>query len=666
MARHITYLFLLSFLFSSLTLLAQTDSLEVELPAELLFKKTTQSNFRISPNGKLFLELLEENLETSLIIIDIDAYKLKHRIPMGNDPIGEVDWLNDNRVIYNASGEIYAIDIDGTNKAKLVDNKSEKKVKNYYKYYRNYRFNSILSLNEDTDDEIIVEAFDPDGNAYVKKVNVFTGEKETIYDGKKLDVNKWYADKNGNIVLGIRYEKNGWVYVRESESTGEWYPVEIGINGNFFPFKVEAESFINQDLILVDTDFDPEIIYIASNIHADKRKLLKYNFKKRFVVDTLLADTNCDITDGEGVDLRLLFDRKAKKLGGIRYEGILPEFMGTSEDFQDLNTKLKQNHNLFLNDIIDVDAANNRFIIYQWSDTYAGNIGIYDKSENQYSVMFHINQDLNEYSLAKIRTISVETRDGSKISAYLNLPLNYSELEQVPLVVIPHGGPWARDYWELEGFSQFFASKDYAVLRVNYRGSTGFGKKHLLAGVQGMNTVMIDDIVDATQNVLDSYKIDLDKVYMFGHSYGGYATYLALARYPELFDAGVALAAPTDINSWMKKQKKDDQKFSYEYWKTALGKNSSDYYDEISPVSYADQIDAPLLVFHGKYDKIIPVEQAELMEETFKKKGKKNASFRTVQFLGHSFRDSNSIGYILEESHEFYQNLSEEPSEVNK
>ena len=118
---------------------------------------------------------------------------------MRNEGIGEVSWLTNNRILYEHLGEIYAMDIDGTNKIKLINSRADKRVKNYYKYHLNFRFNSILSMIPEVDDEVLIESFDTEGNAYVKNVNVFTGEKKTMLDGKELGINKWYADKNGNI-----------------------------------------------------------------------------------------------------------------------------------------------------------------------------------------------------------------------------------------------------------------------------------------------------------------------------------------------------------------------------------------------------------------------------------------------------------------------------------
>lgn len=637
-------------------LVAQLDSLTGPVPADLLLKDYVQSNFRISPNGKFFLEVLEENYESHIVIIDIDGYKLKNRIAMETSDIGEVSWLTNNRILYEKLGQIFAIDIDGSNRLRLVTNRADKRVKNYYRYHLNYRYNSILSMLPEVDDEVIIESFDTEGNAYVKKVNVFTGEKETLLNGKALGINKWFADKNGNVNLGVKFSKDSWTYLRKSVNSDKWYPIELHIGNEFYPFKLEGESFLKENVMLVDTDYDEDVVYLASNLGSDKRHLIKYNFKGRFVMDTIAKDINCDVSYEQGQDLRLLFDEVDKKLGGVRYEGILPEFKAISKNFVDIKAKLQDKFPSRVNDIVDFDDSFQRFVVYQWSDTYAGNIGIFDAVSGEYYVMFHLNQELNQYKLSKTRSIAVKAKDGYNLSAYLTLPPNFRNTDGIPLVVVPHGGPWARDYWSLDVYGQFFASRGYAVLRVNYRGSAGFGKKHLQSGIKELGGVMINDIVEATLALQDEYNIDKDKIFIYGHSYGGYATYMALARYPEVFSAGVAVAAPTDIKVMLKKQKKDGNKFSYDYWNYALGENDTDFFKKISPINHVQRINTPLLVFHGKLDRIVPIEQTNEMEKRFKELKKNNATFRTLEFLGHGLDDSNSHGYVLKEAEEFFRN----------
>lgn len=650
---------ILGLLFLSFLGYSQDEPQEL-LPPEILFKKNQQSNFSISPNGRFFAEMVRTNNREDLVIIDIDAYQLHNRISFGLSDISDIYWISNNRIIYESVGEIYAIDIDGTNNTKLVkhlaDGKRKKSYISYASLAKRFQYNNVLNVLPEEKNEILIETFDYHGYASIKRINVFTSEEREIVSGAFHKMNRWIVNREGKPVLGVKYDDDGWTYFVENKELGKWTALSLKIDGRYYPFQIDASSYLDQNLTLVGAGYEPGIIYVTSNVTTDKRVLLKYDYVEQKVVETLAQDVNCDISDAEGVDLKLIYNKKDKLLAGLRYEGILPEYKWVNDEFNEIYAQIKKKHDTRFNDVLDVDNKNERFLIKQWSDIYAGNVGVYDVRDSTYKVMFHFNEELNKFKLSKTRNIYVKNRDGSPLQGYLNLPAKYDGLNPVPLITIPHGGPWVRDYWELDQFAQFFASRGYAVLRINYRGSAGFGKEHILAGVKGFNTVMIDDIVDATNFVKNSYAIDDSEVFIFGHSYGGYATYMSLIRYKNVFKAGVAVSAPTDLKEWMKVQKKDDNSFSYQFWKAALGGRDIKYLSEISPINFVDQITTPIMVFHGKHDKIIPVDQAENMKKKFLQKGKKDV-FSILQNAGHGIWDSNSIGYILEETDEFFKRL---------
>ncbi|MEK6154605.1 alpha/beta fold hydrolase [Flavobacteriaceae bacterium 3-367] len=650
---------ILGLLFLSFLGYSQDDPQEL-VPPEILFKKNQQFNFSISPNGRFFAEMVRTNNREDLVIIDIDAYKLHNRISFGLSDISDIYWISNNRLIYESVGEIYAIDIDGTNNTKLVkrlaDGKRKKSYMSYASLAKRFQYNNVLNVLPEEKNEILIETFDYHGYASIKRINVFTSEEKEIVSGAFHKMNRWIVNREGKPVLGVKYDDDGWAYFVENKELGKWTALSLKIDGRHYPFQIDASSYLDQNLTLVGAGYEPGIIYVASNVTTDKRVLLKYDYVEQKIVETLAQDVNCDISDADGVDLKLVYDKRSKLLAGLRYEGILPEYKWVNDEFSEIYAQIKKKHNTHFNDVLDIDNKNERFLIKQWSDIYAGNVGVYDTRDSTYKVMFHFNEELNKFKLSKTRNIYAKNREGSPLQGYLNLPAKYDVSNPVPLITIPHGGPWVRDYWELDQFAQFFASRGYAVLRINYRGSAGFGKEHILAGVKGFNTVMIDDIVDATNFIKDSYAIDGSKVFIFGHSYGGYATYMSLIRYKNVFKAGVAVSAPTDLKEWMKVQKKDDNSFSYQFWKAALGGRDIKYLSEISPINFVDQITTPIMVFHGKHDNIIPVDQAENMKKKFLQKGKDDV-FSILQNAGHGIWDSNSIGYILEETDEFFKRV---------
>ncbi|MEP0264916.1 alpha/beta fold hydrolase [Dokdonia sp.] len=642
-------------LLCTFSIIVAQDSIPELVPTEVLLKKNNRHTFSISPDGKFFAQVIEDDFTSDIIIVDIDEYKLHKEIPMGSTSIDNIIWLTSKRIMYESSGEILAMDTDGNNSIKLVNRLADKLTKDSYKQYKNYRYNTVASLLPGEENEILIETYDYNLHASLKKVNIFTGEKITVLEGKKHKANKWIVDSYGNPRFALKYEDKEITQFEYNSEQNELSPFVVYMDGTEFSLTIDGESYLDQSVLFEGFGYDPNIVYLTSNHKSDKRRLISYNLKNKSVEEVLVEDAICDVKDPHGIDVKFIFDYPKGELAGIKYEGLTPQYKWFSSLYGEVYTKLNTDYNGYINDIIDVDSKNNRFLIHQWSDNNAGNIGIYDASDGSYAVMFHFNDELNKYKLSKTKSIVINARDDEKIACYLNLPLQKEASEKlIPLVVIPHGGPWSRDYWEFDDFSQYFASRGYATLRVNFRGSTGFGKSHLLAGISSIDDIMINDIADSTKAIIEKYGIDPQNVFLFGHSYGGYATYMSLLKYPDIFAAGVAVSAPTDIKNWMKVQKKEKNYFSYEFWNKALGYNKGKYLEKISPINYTKDFEKPILIFHGKYDKIIPVEQARKMAKLLKE-NKKNVKLEVMRFEGHTIRDTNGLGYILDTSNKFFE-----------
>lgn len=499
-------------------------------------------------------------------------------------------------------------------------------------------------------------------NAYasIKEVNIFTGKTYTIMNGKKYKMNEWISDAYGNIQFAIQVDdEGGFTYFKYDSEKDKLTPFFIHIDEVSYPLKVDAKSYLNQNLTFETFGYEKDVIYITSNIGIDKRKLLKYSLTEEKVIEAVAENINCDIKEIDRHGIQFVYDFYEEELAGIHYLGITPQYKWFSEKYRNIYSYLNKEYPLYFNEIIDSDAACKRFLVLQWSDDYGGNVGVFDTNDNSYAVMFLFNEELNKYKLSKTKNITAKARDDYKLPCYINFPPNYNGEDDLPLVVIPHGGPWSRDHWGFDQFSQYFATRGYATLRVNFRGSTGFGKSHVLAGISSIDEIMINDIADATQFVLDNYKIDPNKVFIFGHSYGGYATYMALLKYPNLYNSGVAVSAPTDIKEWMKKQKSEKNYFSIEFWNTVLGTNNSKYYSKISPINYTAEFTKPILIFHGKRDRTVSISKAEEMAERLKKDNKQ-FEFEILKTQGHSISDSNILGYVLDKSNEFFLPKEEE------
>ncbi len=658
-----TRLRLLLFLFfiSSFYCFSQ-DSIPNLIPTDVLFKKTNRSHFSISPSGKYYVEVYEDNKDSYLFshtvtlhIIDIDKYELIHRIPLDIFGIDALYWLSDERIIFDSKGSIKAVDIDGENRVEIASRGGFGIDLFNPNWSMEIHYNSILNLLRHKKDYILIQTMDENFHAAVKEVNIHTGEQVEMMNADTHKVNLWITDAYGRIRLGVKISEKGMrYYYKYDAETDTLKPFILKIGGNQYYLTIDPKIHLKQYLTFEGFAYDPDTIFITSNIFSDKRKLLSYDIEKEEVVETFVSDVNCDIKEMEGEGISFIFDYGNREIAGFKYTCLTPKYKWLSPQFAEKVNGLNKQYPGFFNEIIDLDISGNRLLVHQWNDSSPGNIGVYDVTEDSYAVMFYFNEELLNYELSKTKVVIARARDGHVVPCYFNLPVGAKEEEPVPLIVIPHGGPWARNYWRMDEFAQYFTSRGYATLRINYRGSTGFGKSHVLAGVHSLDEVMINDIADATQFIMERFPVDKDNVLIFGHSYGGYATYVGMAKYPALFKAGVSVAAPSDITAWMKKQKDDKDDYSYEFWNTALGTNDSDYLEKISPISYAPDINNPLLILHGRMDDIIPVEQAETMIEELKKHDKDFRS-RIFNFSDHSFTDMKEFVEMLEDSDQFFK-----------
>ena len=430
MLKDITLFLLLSFFYNF------SFSQDI-VPTEILFKKNNQYNFSISPNGKYFLETLETEYESDIIIVDIDKYELLHKIPLGNRSIDKVHWLTSNRLLYESEGAMYAMDIDGSNTMKIIGRMSSYS-RNWWIQYKSLRINTLISMLPNNQFHVLVESYDYKLNASLEKVNIFTGKKFTVLSGKRFNINKWITDVNGEVKLAVRIDENGMEFFKFNFEEKKLMPFKVNIGGTFYPIEMNAQSYLNQNLTLEGFGYDPDIIYLTSNIGTDKRKLISYNIKEEKIVETILEDVNCDVKDINGEDINYVIDYKKKEIAGIKYTGIIPQYKWFSETFSSVHNTLNKNYPGFFNEIIDSDIENERLLIHQWSDNKSGNIGVYDRVDSSYAVMFHFNDGLNKYKLSKTKNVIIKTRDNYNLPSYVNFPIDYKKEDDLPLVVIPH------------------------------------------------------------------------------------------------------------------------------------------------------------------------------------------------------------------------------------
>ncbi len=233
--------------------------------------------------------------------------------------------------------------------------------------------------------------------------------------------------------------------------------------------------------------------------------------------------------------------------------------------------------------------------------------------------------DLRRYkdTFAETLFMKIQARDGLEIPVLLTLPKGL-EGKNLPMVVLAHGGPSSHVSWGYHHETQFLANRGYAVLNVNYRGSTGFGKAFQEAGYLEFGRKMQDDFIDAATAMIDQGIADKDKIAIYGASMGGYSAMMGVARDPDFYAAGISVVGVSD---WVRDLKAiptawfSDFAYISKYFGDHKNPEDLEALRSNSPLTIAGQVKAPMLIGHGEQDPIVKVEQSRLFEAELKKHG---------------------------------------------
>ena len=245
-----------------------------------------------------------------------------------------------------------------------------------------------------------------------------------------------------------------------------------------------------------------------------------------------------------------------------------------------------------------------KLIVSTFSDVDPGTVWLYDRKTKNLSTLYQVREKLPRASLSHMKPIRYKSSDGMEIPAYLTLPKGMTE-KNLPLVVVPHGGPWARDTWGYNSIAQFLANRGYAVLMPNFRASTGYGKKFLNAGNLQWGDKMQDDLTWGVKYLVSNGIVDPKRVAIMGGSYGGYATLAGVTFTPDLYAAAVAIVAPSNLNTLLKSIPP--------YWEAGrqvFHKRMGDpttpeglaQLNRQSPLNHVEKIKTPLMVIQGAND----------------------------------------------------------------
>lgn len=290
------------------------------------------------------------------------------------------------------------------------------------------------------------------------------------------------------------------------------------------------------------------------------------------------------------------------------------------------------------------DAADEHWLVWLSNDTATRRCYLWDRKTRKATLILDDLAHLKGLQFAKVQPIAFAARDGLRIHAYLTVPVGLPA-RQLPLVVWVHGGPTLRDAWGFDYAGQLFANRGYAFLRVNFRGSMGYGRRFRLAGLKQWGRAMQDDIVDAADFVVRSGVADRSRMAIIGYSYGGYSALAALALTPDLFSCGVAASTVADLvtfsaafsrtpgNAWMLDCLGD----AHDPADAAILRS-------VSPLTLVDRVTKPVLIVRGDQDGFLPAGVDDFVAQ-LRARGREATSI-VYEGDGHFFRRENELDFL--------------------
>lgn len=592
---------------------------------------------RMSPNGKHVAVPTRKGKAEQVLVYDIDSPGTTlFAIDIPNDvEFNWVGWANNDRVLIGLSkpsserwfgttydtspSRVIAVNRDGSNAKGLFT--SARRVRG-----SNLNLSGILANLPDDPNAVLMAANDGDGRLSVYKVDVNNGRSEIVRRGNVNTVD-WMTDRAGEPRVRIDY--------RPRRDKFEIHASKAG-SSDFELIYEYNEREIPQFQIVGFTE-DKDVAIAVSRRNTDRAGLYEYNIATRSLGKTLFEHPVVDIGEPVGGPI---YDPHTRKLVGIFYVVDTIERHLFDPMLADVQSKLEAT----FTDAASVGAvgwgdSRSHFIVTTSGPKDPGSFYLYDPTKNHASLIGRAHPDIPTAELGDMLIIKYKARDGTKIPGYLTLPPGKGD-KKLPLIVMPHGGPEARDLVSYDSWAQVLANRGYAVFQPNFRGSAGYGKAYANAGYGQWGKLMQDDVTDGVKALIADGTADPNRICIVGASYGGYAALAGGAYTPDLYKCVAAIAAVTDLPALVESERLrfGEESGIYDYVKRTIGDPGKDMerMRAFSPALNADKFKAPVLLVHGFDDNTVPIDQSNRMDKALRAAGKQ-VTYVEIKGEGHNF-----------------------------
>jgi len=588
--RHSISLFAL---FLILSQLAVAPAHARKIPLRDFFKNPERTSYQLSPNGAYyaFRAPYEKRMNIFVQSRSGNAEPLRITSETSRDIAGYW-WKGNDRILFmrDKNGDenfhLFSVSRDGKTQTDLTPFDSTTV--------------QVIDGLVDNDNEILIATNQRDHEVFDVYHLDLTSNKLTMVAQNPGNINGWVTDHDGKLRVATTTDGvNTSLLYRETEND---------------TFRTILTTNFKESVSPLFFTFDNKNLYAASNIGRDKSALVIIDPTSGKELSTVYENPDVDVSD-------LDYSHKRKVLTMATYETEKNHNVYLDETTKALYHKLETKLPGYQIAVTSHDRNEDLFIVRNYNDRTVGSIYLYDLKADKLSKVSDILPWLKENELTEMKPITFTSRDGMTIHGYLTLPKGSSG-KNLPIIVNPHGGPWARDSWGYNPEVQLFANRGYGVLQINYRGSVGYGRKFWESSFKQWGKSMQNDLTDGVQWLISQGIADPKRVAIYGGSYGGYATLAGVAFTPNLYCCAIDYCGVANLFTFMKTIPP--------YWKPLLDMmhemvgdptKDSTLLAAATPVFHADQIKVPMLVLQGKNDPRVNINESDQMVSALKSRG---------------------------------------------
>ena len=587
------------------------------IPLEDFFRNSQEAAYQISPDGRHLSYLAPYADRMNLFVRPVEGGEAVRVTSETQRSLAGYMWADNGRLLFmkDTDGDenyrLYGVNLDGSDLRAYTD-------------FPGVRTTLIDDL-EETPGKVLIglnrrnpEVFDP------YRLDLDTGELTQLAENPG-NWQGWMTDHAGRLraVTAIVDGVNTQILYRATEDE-DFRPV---LTTNF----KEMVSFM---------EFTPDnrLVYAATNLGRDKVALVLMDPSDCRELELLFEHPQYDVSS-------IGYSRKRKKLLSAYCTGHKePVRHYFDEEERALRERMKRHFPGYRFGVADTDKAEEHYLIYVGNDRTRGAYYYYNALTDEATKIADTAPWLHEEELVEMHPVTYRTRDGWDIEAYLSLPPGYGpdDAKGLPVVVNPHGGPWARDVWGYSSEVQFLCNRGYAVFQMNFRGSTGYGRKFLEASYKQWGLAMQDDITDGVEWLKAQGIADPERIAIYGGSYGGYAALCGVTFTPELYACAVDYVGVSNLFTFLKTIPP--------YWRPMLEmmyeqvghpERDREQLAATSPALHADRIRVPLLIAQGSNDPRVNKAESDQMVEALRRRGLP-VEYMVKENEGHGFSNQEN------------------------